>query len=198
MNIKETALVLVEFQNDFLHAEGRLYGAVKEVVQATHMLDNTRKLITQARAQGMTIIHVPISFSSAYHEMGQNPTGILAVVKGAGACIRGSWGSQIIEQLTPLVDEIIIEGKSGISAFQGTNLDEILTRYGIRHIVLAGLLTHVCIESTVRSAYDQGYVVTALSDCMASLSQGDHEAALARFGLFAQVTSSVDFVQRFS
>lgn len=58
----ETALVLIEFQNDFTTEGGKLYGAVKEVMEATNMLENSRKLMDYAREAGVTIIHCPILF----------------------------------------------------------------------------------------------------------------------------------------
>ena len=69
VNPATTALVLIEFQNDFTSEGGVLHPAVEPVVQATGMLDNTRGLVAAARAAGVVIVHAPISFAPGYHEI---------------------------------------------------------------------------------------------------------------------------------
>ena len=77
---KSTAVVLIEFQNDFTSDGGALHGAVQEVMESTNMLENTKKLVDEARAAGATIIHAPIRFAEGYHEITDHPYGILAGV----------------------------------------------------------------------------------------------------------------------
>jgi nicotinamidase-related amidase len=65
-----TAVVLVEYQNDFTSDGGALHGAVKGVMDETGMLENTRRLVDEAREAGATIVHAPISFAPGYGELG--------------------------------------------------------------------------------------------------------------------------------
>src|SRR5262249_37414817 len=77
MDPKKTALVLIEYQNDFTSDGGTLHQAVRPVMEATRMLENTVETVKAARAQGATIVHAPITFTDDYHELNANPYGIL-------------------------------------------------------------------------------------------------------------------------
>ena len=73
MNPQKTAVVLIEFQNDFTSEGGTLHKAVKGVMDSTGMLENTQALAEKAREAGATIIHVPISFTDDYRELTPEP-----------------------------------------------------------------------------------------------------------------------------
>ncbi len=77
LSAERTALVLIEFQNDFTTEGGVFHGAVKAVMDSTQMLPHTIELVKQARQSGIQIVHVPISFSGDYHELTPTPYGIL-------------------------------------------------------------------------------------------------------------------------
>jgi nicotinamidase-related amidase len=81
MNVKQTAVVLLELQNDFLNEGGKLYPLLKPVLEAYDVKANQNALIRAARANGMLIVYVPIGFSADYREMGDAPYGILQAVK---------------------------------------------------------------------------------------------------------------------
>ena len=77
MNPKKTALVLIEFQNDFTTEGGALHGAVKGVMESTKMLEHAAETVQKARALGVTIVHSPIMFAKGYQEISAHPYGIL-------------------------------------------------------------------------------------------------------------------------
>ena len=92
--------------------------------------------------------------------------------------------------MEPLDSEVIIKNKAGISAFQDTNLDRELKARGVTRLYIAGLLTNICLESTVRDAYDRGYQVTVVRDAVASISHEAHFHALEQtLPLFSNVIS---------
>jgi nicotinamidase-related amidase len=175
---KTTALVLIEFQNDFTSEGGVLHGAVSEVMGKTGILDNTLQVAAAARALGATVMHAPISFAEGYNEISSHPYGILKGVVDGNAFVKGSWGAAIVDELAPAAGDIVIEGKRGLDTFASTNLDFILRSKGITTIVLGGFLTNCCVESTMRTGYENGYRVITLSDCVAATSLEEHENAL--------------------
>lgn len=177
-NVQRTALVLIELQNDFLAESGALNAAVNTVLKDNRVVDNINETIGAARKLGMTIVHIPIGFSDDYAEVGDDPQGILGLVRNAGAFRRGSRGADFYEGIDVQDHDLFIEGKCGICAFTGTNLDLMLRHHGITAIALAGLLTNVCIESTMRTAYNLGYRIHTLTDCMATVSHAHHSAAI--------------------
>lgn len=178
MDPKTTAVVLIEFQNDFTSDGGALHDAVAGSMAATGMLDNARKVADAARDAGATVIHAPISFANGYKEITGSPYGILKGVVDSNAFVKGEWGSQIVDEMAPSEDDIVVEGKRGLDTFASTNLDFILRSKGVETVALAGFLTNCCVESTMRSAYERGFEVVTLTDCVAATSQEEHENAI--------------------
>src|SRR6478735_2063842 len=177
---KTTAVVLIEYQNDFTSDGGALHGAVADVMDSTGMLDNTVRLVTAARAAGATIMHAPITFATGYNEISAHPYGILKGVVDGNAFVKDSWGAAIVEDVAPQPGDIVIEGKRGLDTFASTNLDFILRSKGIKNVALGGFLTNCCVESTMRSAYERGFNVFTLTDCVAATSAEEHENAIAK------------------
>jgi nicotinamidase-related amidase len=132
---RTTAVVLIEYQNDFVSEGGALHGAVEAVMDKTDMLANTKKMVQAARAAGATIMHAPITSLRA------------------------------------------------------------LRSKGIETLVLGGFLTNCCVESTMRSGYENGYKVITLSDCVAATSVEEHENALTYdYPMFSQPMTSQQFI----
>ena len=174
-----TALVLIEYQNEFTSEGGALHGAVSAVMDKTGMLAKTVALVQAARAAGVTIMHAPITFAPGYGELSRHPYGILKGVVDGNAFVKGTWGAAIVDDLTPQDGDIVIEGKRGLDTFASTNLDFILRSKGIETVIIGGSLTNCCVESTMRSAYENGYRVITLTDCTAATSAEEHDNAIA-------------------
>jgi ureidoacrylate peracid hydrolase len=152
-------------------------------------------VVQAARAAGATVMHAPITFAAGYHEISSHPYGILKGVVDGNAFVKGSWGAAIVDELTPADGDILIEGKRGLDTFASTNLDFILRSKGISTIALGGFLTNCCVESTMRSGYENGYQVITLSDCVAATSAEEHDNALKYdYPMFSKPMTSADFV----
>jgi nicotinamidase-related amidase len=175
---KTTAVLLIEYQNEFTSKGGVLHEAVAGVMSETKMLANTVKLVDAARKKGVAILHAPITFAEGYGELTSHPYGILKGVVDGKAFIKGSWGAAIVDDLKPAKGDILIEGKRGLDTFASTNLDFILRSKGIKTLVLGGFLTNCCVESTMRTAYEHGFEVITLVDCVAATSTEAHENAI--------------------
>ncbi|MCB9590733.1 MAG: cysteine hydrolase [Polyangiaceae bacterium] len=175
---KTTAIVLIEYQNEFTSDGGVLHGAVAGVMDKTNMLANTVKLVDEARKKGATIMHAPITFAPGYGELTRHPYGILKGVVDGKCFVKGTWGAEIVDDLKPQEGDIVIEGKRGLDTFASTNIDFILRSKGIQTVVLGGFLTNCCVESTMRTAYEHGFEVITLVDCTAATSQEEYENAL--------------------
>jgi len=194
-----TALVLIEYQNDFTSDGGSLHGAVAGVMESTGMLQNTVDLVAKARQTGATIVHTPISFAAGYGEISGEPYGILAGVVASNSFVKGTWGAEIVDEMTPADGDIVIEGKRGLDAFASTNLDFILRSKGITTIALGGFLTNCCVESTMRSGYEKGYQVYTLTDCTAATSAEEHDNAISKdYPMFSRPVTSSDFLAALS
>ena len=180
MDPKSTAVVLIEYQNDFTSDGGTLHGAVKTVMDKTNMLANTVETVKKARELGATIVYAPITFTEDYRELSQTPYGILKGVVDSKSFRQGTWGAAIVDVLKPEPGDIVIEGKRGLDGFATTNLDFILRARGISTIALGGFLTNCCVESTMRSGYEKGFDVVTLTDCTATLSDEEQRFSIEK------------------
>ena len=196
MDPKTTAVVLIEYQNDFTSPGGTLHDAVKGVMESTHMLENTIDAASRARTLGATIVHAPITFTPDYRELTPEPYGILKGVVDSKSFRKETWGAQIVDALTPAPSDIVVEGKRGLDAFASTNLDFILRGRGITTIALGGFLTNCCVESTMRTAYEKGYNVITLTDCTATLSDDEQRLAIEKnYPMFSRPMTHDQFLE---
>jgi len=196
MNPHATALVLIEFQNDFTTPGGVFHDAVKDVMHATDMLANTATTVQQARQLGVKIIHLPIQFAEGYPELTTRDYGILKGVADGSAFRTGSWGADITDAISREPGDIVVEGKRGLDGFATTGLDLVLRNNGIHNLVVAGFLTNCCVEGTVRSGYEKGYNVVTLADCTATFTDEQQKAA-ENFTLpmFSKVLRHTEFLE---
>jgi nicotinamidase-related amidase len=190
-----TALLLIEYQNDFTTEGGALHNGVKAVMESTGMLGKTAQTAANARAAGVTVMYAPITFAQGYCEITAHPYGILKGVVDGKAFVRGSWGAAIVDSLAPQAGDIIVEGKRGLDTFASTNLDFILRSRGTKTLVVGGFLTNCCVESTVRTGYERGFNMVALSDCTATLSEEEQRFTFEKnLPMFARILTHTEFL----
>ena len=193
---RTTAVVLVEYQNDFTTEGGTLHGAVEGVMQQNDMLENSRRVVESARRAGATILHAPISFAPGYGELG-DPEKVYGILKGvidSNSFVKGTWGAEICDEMAPQEGDIVVEGKRGLDTFATTNIDFILRSRGIETVAISGFLTNCCVESTMRTAYEKGYDVITLTDCTAATSDEEQQAAVTKdYPMFSQPMKGAEF-----
>lgn len=175
MNSSSTALLLIGFQNDYFASDGILHSVIEESSKATKAVENTVQLLRSLVETPVVIIATPIFFTPHYEELVE-PVGILKAIKDVGAFQGGTKGAEMIEELLPYRDKILeIPGKRGFNAFMNTHLNEVLQQKQITHLVLAGAVTSICIDSTGRAAHEKGYQVSMLSDCTSARTVFEQE-----------------------
>lgn len=193
--VDETAIILIEFQNDFCKPGFPLYPGVEKMLKENKTIENTINLVKKAKEKGVLIIGVPVVFESDYRDLGQE-FGIKANVKKLGAFRKGTKGAEFIDELKPYID-IYVEGKRSLDGFHGTNLDVILRYRNIKNVAIAGFLTNVCVESTARTAFDLNYHVIILKDCTATTSKEEQEYVETKlFPLIAEVLTHQEFLEK--
>lgn len=175
MNPETTAVILVGYQNDYFAKDGILRGVVEDPTTVDLVLKRTLEFIRAAAPTALTLISTPIVLAPDYRAMA-SPVGILNTMKEVGAFKQGTTGAATIPELEEFGDRIIyVTGKVGFNAFSDTTLGEVLAQKGITHVVVAGMVTSLCIDSTGRAAYERGYNVTILSDCSSARTGTEHE-----------------------
>src|ERR1700761_3406090 len=199
MDPEKTALVLIEYQNDFTSEGGTLHQAVKPVMESSNMLANTVETVAKARKLGATIVYAPITFTDDYHELSPTPYGILKGVVDSKSFRKGSWGAEMVDVLKPQAEDIVVEGKRGLCGLASPNLDFVLRNRGITNIALGGFLTNCCVESTMRTGYEKGYNVVTLTDCTATVSEEEQRLSVEKnYPMFSRPLTHTEFLKELS
>lgn len=174
-----TALIVVDMQNDFC-AKGGMFdkeGANLEMIHA--MVPRLVDFIDGAREAKATIIFIQSIYNSEENRYLSDVWLEQFVRIGRGGyidypvCERNSWNADFYDGIKPLPGEIIIN-KHRYSAFINTDLDLILRSKGIRTLIMTGVGTGICVESTARDGFMKDYYIVMLKDCTASPSEKAH------------------------
>lgn len=199
MNPQQTALILIGYQNDYFSPNGILHTVIEESSKVTNILANTVHLLEVLADMPVLIIATPIFFTPTYEEL-SDPVGILKIIKDVGAFQGNKSGSATIRELQPFQSKIVeVPGKRGLNAFGNTNLAELLKQNQITDVVLAGAVTSICIDSTGRSAHEQGFNVTILSDCTSARTTFEQSFYCENiFPLYANVITHEALLKQFA
>ncbi len=194
------ALLIIDMQRDFLEPGG--FGAVlgNDVSRLRTAIAPTSAVLDAARAAGMLVIHTReghrpdlADLAPAKRARGNLPTGIGDPGPMGRILVRGEPGHDIIPELAPIAGEPVID-KPGKGAFYATDLEAILRGRAIAQLIVCGVTTEVCVNTTVREANDRGFDCLVLEDCTGSYFPEFHAAGLAMIraqgGIFGWVAPS--------
>jgi nicotinamidase-related amidase len=171
MNLQSSALLLIEFQNEWLDKKGKLNHLISDREQFQNSLNNAEHVIKQARDSKIHIIHSGLCYSKNYRELGKTSLGLRSVIPLNKTFLENTFASQFTEPFTPQENEFVVQGRVGSSAFSGSNLDAYLRNNGINTLFIMGYALHVCVESTLRVAHDLGYETIVIDDASSAFNQ---------------------------
>ena len=180
------ALIVVDVQNDFVSPQGSAGKRGDDVGAAMAMIPNLTRLIDEGRKVGLTIVYIRTTHS----EWTDTASWIYRTSQKSGlnTCREGTWGAEFYDGIAPLPSERVVI-KHRYSAFINTDLNTVLKARGIESILVCGVATNVCVETTARDGYMYDYYVTMIDDCSAAydakLHMGTLENIRRHFGLVA-------------
>ena len=198
---ENTALIVIDMQRDFCAAGGYAAQAGLDVARLTSVVSNISLLLSAARQAQLLVLHtreghVPDLSDCLPQKMARSVhagAAIGSVGPMGRLLVRGEYGHDIIDELSPLPDETVID-KPGYGAFYQTALQAILQQHGIDTLILCGVTTEVCVHSTLREAVDRGYNCIVAGDaCAASnptLQQPALDMIAVEGGIFGKVATA--------
>jgi nicotinamidase-related amidase len=200
LDLSATALLIIDMQRDFMEPGGFGETLGNDVSRLASAVKPIGAVLAAARETGMLVIHTR---EGHLPDLSDAPPA--KVERGAPSLrigdpgpmgrilIRGEAGHDIIPELYPLDSEIVID-KPGKGAFYATELGDVLQKYGVENLLVCGVTTEVCVNTTVREANDRGYRCVVISDGCASYFPEFHEMGLkmikAQGGIFGWVADS--------
>jgi nicotinamidase-related amidase len=179
-----TAVLMIDMQRDFLEPGG--FGAMlgNDVAQLAPIVPACVRLLALARARGLAVIHTQEAHDPqladcppAKKARGRLSCGIGDPGPLGRVLVAGEPGAGFVADLQPQAGDIVVR-KPGKGAFHATALQSILQNRGITHLLLGGVTTEVCVQSTMREANDRGYECLLVTDCTASYFPAFHAAVV--------------------
>ena len=182
---EKTALIIIDMQRDFCAPDGFGEKLGNDISATREIIKPLKKVLNTAREEDMLVIHTREGHRP---DLSDCPPSKLARSKRQGAgigdqgpmgriLVRGEYGHDIVDELQPIDGEPVID-KPGKGAFYKTDLGLILENNDIESLIVAGVTTHVCVQTTIREANDRGYECLLLEDCSAAFDPKDHQDSI--------------------
>jgi nicotinamidase-related amidase len=198
---RNTALIVVDVQNDFCTEGGVNHKEGKSLLKGKTIIDNLKLLIPEARKVNVPVIY---TLNTSLHDRKSDSTSriryLMRLMKNYDPnmlvehTLDGSWGQQVIDEIKPEAKDWIVK-KNRPSAFVNTNLDLLLRTNNIKTVLVTGVVTNVCVESTARDALFHDYLVVVLEDCIDGHDKNLVSAALKIIESLYDVASTDDIIK---
>jgi ureidoacrylate peracid hydrolase len=194
IELKRTALLIIDMQNAFVSKGGIFDLSGNDMTYIQKVIVPNKRIIESARSNNIKVVYAVHRLTSDVREVGPlsrfrfNP-GMNQVLR-KGSILEGTWGTEIIDELKPRDDEMVII-KRRFSAFSGTELDMMLRSFDIRYLIFTGVATNICVESSLRDASHLQYLPVLVSDATAASPASRQQASLDNIkDVFGWVTTS--------
>lgn len=179
---RHAAVVVVDVQNDFCHPNGSIGRRGQDMTLLKEMVDNLARFLDAARSAGVLVVYM--SYILEEGGKAESPAWLayrLSLRNGeySETCIRGSWGAQICDEITPKPGDLQLT-KRRQPSWIGTDLDQILRGNGIQTVITTGTMTSACVDWTARMAIQMDYYSVVPTDCVSQTDFGGHCAAIEK------------------
>lgn len=195
-----TAVVVIDVQNDFCAEGGMMDQEGRDLSAPQEMAARMPGFVEAARSAGVLPVFVRNVYSSEAN-LYLSDSWLEQATRRRGdsytkrpICEEGSWGGRYYGRLSPAPGDVVVT-KHRFSAFHNTDLETILRAHGVRTVVLCGVTSNVCVETTAREAFMRDFYVVFTSDGSAAYSEAEHRATLEVIDRFFGQVASLDEVE---
>ncbi|MDC0074256.1 cysteine hydrolase [Alphaproteobacteria bacterium] len=184
-----TVLICVDMQNAFLEKNGSMVRRGFDIRPLLSAIEPCKSLINFGRNKSIQIIYTRYVYKSDYSDAGNRVHNFASNTISTKSLAEGTWDIEIIESLKPKSEDIILD-KNRPSAFINTNLLSILKKKNIKSVIICGVTTNVCVESTARDASQLDFDTFVVADATAEFEEDRYKSSLKTLSmLFAQVVT---------
>jgi len=195
---QNTALMVIDMQNGFCKEGGSVDRIGFDIGMLKASVEPCRRLVALARTAAVPIIFTRYVYRGDYADGGLLVHNLMPQLKQEKALIAGSWDAEIVDELRPEPQDFIVD-KNRPSSFYATGLEPILSGLAVTTLVVCGVTTNCCVESTVRDASQRDLLPLVVGDATGELDVERHHAALKTMGiLFGKVVSVADVAAAWS
>lgn len=189
-----TALLIVDMQNAFCRDDGSFAKLGFDVSMLRAAIGPCQRLVAAAHQVNVPAIFTRLRYAADYHDGGLAIQYMTPEFVEARCLATDTWDIEIVDELEPAPGDHIVD-KNRFSAFYAESFERLLREMGIDSLVVCGVTTNCCVESTVRDAFQRNYKAFVVSDAVGELGAKRHELALQtmRF-LFAEVVTVDDIL----
>jgi len=183
-----SALLIVDMQNAFIRPNGSLPRMGLDTSRTLRVIEPIRKLREVYRGA-----RLPVIFLQHVHQADGSDMGLIASVfppiRALGHCFEGTWDAQMIDELAPAPGDLVLT-KSRFSGFYKTDLEKTLRALKVETLVVTGIATNICVESTIRDAFYRDYSVVVPREATASFTEEQENGSFGNFAFaFAKVVA---------
>ncbi len=194
LSTNNTALIVIDLQNGFCHPDGSFAQMEMPVENLAAAIPGSVRLVDAARSAGVPVIFTRFQYRPDYKDGGVLVDEILPALADLNSLAAGSWDAAIVDEFV-VGDEDFVVDKNRYSAFYGTRLEPMLTSMGITSLVMCGVTTNMCVETSARDAAQRDYKTWVVSDATGELDPARQEHALGTLAFgFCWVASTDDVV----
>jgi nicotinamidase-related amidase len=191
--VETKALIVVDMQNGFLKPDGFMANAGLNIDQCIAAIGPNQRVIAACREARIPIIFTRYTLRPDYKDAGLLGD-IYPALRDSKAMVIGTRDWEIADELKPTPGDIILD-KQRYSSFYNTNLEVTLRALGVTLLVVTGVTTNICVESTVRDAFFRDFKVTVLEDCVGAVDELMQQGPLHSFRYgFGDVMKSDEFI----
>ncbi|MGE0239495.1 MAG: cysteine hydrolase family protein [Parvibaculaceae bacterium] len=210
-----TALIIIDMQNDFGAKGGMFDRAGVDILGIREAIVPTARVLAGARKSGLLVVHLKTGYRPDLSDLGgedapnrtlhlrifgvgreiTSPDGVVGRI-----LVRDTWGTDIVPELRPRAGEVVIT-KTRFSGFYQTELEAVLRTANVKHLIVTGCTTSVCVESTIRDAFFRDFHCLLLTDCTSEpiardTARSNYDASLALVErLFGWTSTSARFLR---
>jgi ureidoacrylate peracid hydrolase len=176
---QQPALIVIDMQNGFCRPEGFMNKIGLDYTTSEAAVGPVGRLLASSRDAGIPIFFTRYTLNEDYSDAGLILE-LFPAIKEARGIVRDTWDADIVDELKPLPGERVVD-KTRYSAFYDTDLEQQLRNLGVDTLIVCGVTTNICVESTVRDAFFRDIRVVVPSDATAAVTTELHEGALRDF-----------------